>query len=87
MCELEKYMDELKENQPDESIGRALSEYAAIVSGVAEDYTDDVTEQELRQDHPELDFMDEGEIYEVLRQARLLRMRTDTQQNTITNQQ
>lgn len=45
---------------------KALAEYAAIVEQAATDYTNSTTIQEVRTDHPELDFMDDDEIQEIL---------------------
>lgn len=51
-------------------IGNALAQYHNIVKEVAEDYTDDTTAEELRADHPELDFMGDDEIADILNYAR-----------------
>lgn len=55
------------------NIVKALKECMNIVKSIARDYTDMTTVEELRTDHPELDFMDDEEIEEALRQAKLLR--------------
>ena len=53
------------ENKAD--LGSALAEYAAIVKGVAEEYGGNATIKAIRTDHPELDFMDDDEIEEIIR--------------------
>lgn len=74
MCkELKMCMEELQENHTGSEIAGALAEYAQIVKGVSKDYGDDITVAELRDEHPELDFMDEEELEEILQQAKVLR--------------
>ena len=72
MNELKKCINKLQENHTNSEIGQALYEYSQIVSSVAEDYNDD-TMEELRSEHPELDFMDDEELEEILELARGIR--------------
>lgn len=45
----------------------ALKEYSAIVSGTREEFTEgELTIKAIRKDHPELDFMDDDEIQEII---------------------
>jgi hypothetical protein len=45
----------------------ALKEYAAIVKGTREEYTQqELTVKVVREDHPKLDFMDDEEIQEII---------------------
>lgn len=48
----------------------AVAEYAAIVDGIATDYDNTATVETIRKDHPELDFMDDDEITELLNHAK-----------------
>lgn len=52
-----------------ENLAKALAEYSAIVKGIAEEYANDVTVNIIRADHPELNFMDDDEIDEILGHA------------------
>lgn len=54
-------------------IRTALGEYAAIVQGVAKEYADRASVEQIRLDHPELDFMDDDEIEEIIQRAKLCR--------------
>lgn len=73
MCkELKMCMEELQENHTGSEIARALAEYAQIVKRVSRDYGDDITVAELRDERPELDFMDDEELEEILQQAKVL---------------
>jgi hypothetical protein len=51
-------------------IRAALAEYAAIVEGFAKEYTNSTTAETVRAEHPELDFMDDDEIVELLEHAK-----------------
>ena len=77
--ELEQCIGELRVNHTDKEIAGALSEYFQIVKNVSEDYTDASTVADIRTDHPELGFMDDDEIEEILEQARTIRRKTDPQ--------
>ena len=68
--ELERAIGELRVNHTDKEITGALSECFQIVKNVSYDYTDNATAKDIREDHPELGFMDDGEIVEILEQAR-----------------
>ena len=49
------------------NIREALAEYAAIVEGTREEYTqEELTVSAIRRDHPELNFMDDDEIEEII---------------------
>ncbi len=71
--ELERAIGELRVNHTDKEIAGALSEYFQIVKNVSYDYTDNATAKDIREDHPELGFMDDGEIVEILEQAKTMR--------------
>ncbi len=47
----------------------ALAEYAAIVKAVKEDYNGKATVLIIRAEHPELDFMDDEQIQEIINQG------------------
>lgn len=51
----------------------AVTEYLEIVNQVFSDYTDITTVAELRASRPELDFMDDDEIEDILKYAKLKR--------------
>lgn len=52
------------------NLREALAEYAAIVEGTREEYTkEELTISIIREDHPELNFMDDEEIETIIRQA------------------
>lgn len=69
------FHDEIKapETEPEqvetEKIMDTVSEYAAIVDGMATEYTNAATVETVRAEHPELDFMDDEEIAELLEHA------------------
>ena len=65
--------DELNALDNIRDLGGALAEYHNIVKSVADDYTGDTTPSEIRTDHPELDFMDDEEIEDLLRRAKAYR--------------
>ncbi len=71
--EIERCIGELRVNHTDKEIAGAFSEYFQIVKSVSYDYTDAATVAELRADHPELSFMDDDEIEEILEQAKVMR--------------
>ena len=71
--EIEQCIGELRVNHTDKDIAGALSEYFQIVKSVSYDYTGTVTVADLRADHPELNFMDDEEIEEILEQAGTMR--------------
>lgn len=73
MEELTECVEELLQNHTGSDLVQALGEYAQIIKNVAADYTDETTMQELRAEHPELDFMDDEELEEILKQAKELR--------------
>ena len=70
---LEQCIGELRVNHTDKEIAGALSEYFQIVKNVSYDYTDNATVKDIREDHPELGFMDDDEIEGILRQVRIMR--------------
>ena len=72
-AELGKCISELSENHTGAEIAGAFSEYWQIVKSVSRDYGGNTTVAELRDEHPELDFMDDEELGEILRQAKVLR--------------
>lgn len=60
-----KFQDAAKQKKM--NIGAALKEYAAIVKATREEYTEDeLTVSILREEHPELDFMDDDELEEII---------------------
>ena len=71
--ELQQCIGELRVNHTDKEIAGALSEYFQIVKNVSYDYTDNATVKDIREDHPELGFMDDDEIEEILEQATVMR--------------
>lgn len=54
------------------NLGKALIEYAAIVEGIATEYGGTATPEQIKHDHPELNFMDTDEIVTMIRQANRL---------------
>jgi hypothetical protein len=49
---------------------KALEEYTVIVEGLGAEYTQsELTVAIIREEHPELDFMDDEEIENIIRQA------------------
>lgn len=76
--ELNECISELREMHTDKEIAGALSEYFQIVKNVSYDYTDNATVKDIREDHPELDFMDDDEIEEILKQAGTMRHKRET---------
>lgn len=49
------------------SLREALKEYADIVKETREEYTEqELTLKAIREDHPELDFMDDDEIQDII---------------------
>lgn len=77
--ELERCIGELRVNHTDKEIAGVLSEYFQIVKNVSYDYTDNATVKDIREDHPELGFMDNDEIEEILRQASIMRHEPDAE--------
>ena len=75
--ELERAIGELRVNHTDKEIAGALSEYFQIVKNVSYDYTDNTTVKDIREDHPELGFMDDEEIEEILEQATVMRQKRE----------
>lgn len=78
--ELERAIGELRVNHTDKEIAGALSEYFQIVKNVSYDYTDNATAKDIREDHPELGFMDDEEIEEIeeiLKQAAVMRQKRE----------
>ena len=60
-----KFQDAAKQKKM--NIGAALKEYAAIVKATREEYAEDeLTVSILRKEHPELDFMDDDELEEII---------------------
>lgn len=47
----------------------ALLEYAAIVRGIAKEYQGQATIEIIRLEHPELDFMDDEDIQNIIEQG------------------
>lgn len=70
---LEQCIGELRVNHTDKEITGVLSECFQIIKNVSYDYMDNATVKDIREDHPELGFMDDGEIEEILRQAKMMR--------------
>ena len=66
---LEQCIGELRVNHTDKEITGVLSECFQIIKNVSYDYTDNATVKDIREDHPELGFMDDEEIEEILKQA------------------
>lgn len=58
-----------------ENLAKALAEYFTIVKGIAEEYGNGVTVNIVKVDHPELGFMDDDEIDEILGYAEKYRNR------------
>lgn len=54
---------------------KILAEYFAVVVGLAKEYGSDVSVNIVRADHPELNFMDDDEIDEILGHAEKCRNR------------
>lgn len=52
------------------NLREALAEYAAIIEGLATEYTNGTTVETVRAEHSELDFMDGEEIAELLEHAK-----------------
>lgn len=77
--DLERAIGELRVNHTDKDIAEALSEYFQIVKSVSYDYTDAATVEDIRADHPELNFMDDEEIEEILEQAEAMRQKRGPQ--------
>lgn len=60
-----------------EEIKGGLTEYTAIVEGLAKEYTYDATVETVRSEHSELDFMEYDEIEELLEHAKNQRNKKD----------
>lgn len=56
-------------SQDTATFANALAEYAAIVKAVKEDYNGKATVSIIREEHPELDFMDDSQIQEIIDQG------------------
>lgn len=56
-------------SQDTATFANALAEYAAIVKAVKEDYNGKATVSIIREEHPELDFMDDNQIQEIIDQG------------------
>ena len=82
--ELSNCVEELRENHTDKEIACALAEYAQIVENVSRDYTDTATVADLRADHPELDFMDDDDIGDILGLARDMRREREMEEADLT---
>lgn len=74
---LEQCIGELRANHTDKEITGALSECFQIIKNVSYDYTDNATVKDIREDHPELGFMDDEEIEEILKQATAMRQKRE----------
>ena len=74
---LEQCIGELRVNHTDKEITGALSECFQIIKNVSYDYTDNATVKDIREDHPELGFMDDEEIEEILKQATAMRQKRE----------
>lgn len=72
LAELMDFVDELLKTPAGRDAVPALKEYvyAEIVKSVAEIYKDDATAQDLRNDYPEFDFMDDEGLEEILKLAK-----------------
>lgn len=73
--ELRACVEALEKTQSKASIGQAFAEYARLVWSIADDYDNTATVQELRAGHPDLDFMEDDELEEVLAQASVERVK------------
>ena len=74
---LEQCIGELRVNHTDEEITIAFSQYSQIAEDISEGYDDTATVADIRADHPELGFMDDGEIEEILKQATVMRQKRE----------
>ena len=74
---LEQCIGELRVNHTDKEITGVLSECFQIIKNVSYDYTDNATVKDIREDHPELGFMDDEEIEEILKQATAMRQKRE----------
>lgn len=70
---LEQCIGELRVNHTDKEITGVSSECFQIIKNVSYDYTDNTTVKDIWEDHPELAFMDDEEIEEILEQAKTMR--------------
>lgn len=59
-----------------EEMRKALYQYAVIAEDIANVYKDDSTSEDIQRDHPELNFMDEEEIQDLLEVARHQRQKS-----------
>lgn len=75
--ELERAIGELRVNHTDKEITRVFCQHSRIVKGVSEEYTGSATVEDIRADHPELSFMDDDEIEEILEQAKVMRRKRE----------
>lgn len=79
--DLRESIEELQKSRTGKEIAGALSEYFQLVKDIAIDCTDDTAVADLRANEPDLDFMDDDELEEILEQARAIRhMRRDSKQ-------
>ena len=74
---LEQCIGDLRVNHTDKEITGVLSECFQIIKNVSYDYTDNATVKDIREDHPELGFMDDEEIEEILKQATAMRQKRE----------
>lgn len=57
------------------NLSKAIKEYSLIVAGMAKEYTEkELTIDIIRKDHPELNFMDNDEIENIINYANMLRI-------------
>lgn len=70
---LEQCIGELRVNHTDRDVTEMVHALFQIAKDAAGEYTDNVTVAQLRADRPELGFMDDDEIEEILEQAKTMR--------------
>lgn len=70
--ELERAIGELRVDHTDKEITRVFHQYSQIVKSVSEEYPDGATVLDIRADHPEYAFLDNGQIREILGQAAVM---------------
>jgi hypothetical protein len=57
------------------NLSKAIKEYSLIVEGMAKEYTEkELTVDIIRKDHPELNFMDDDEIEDIIKYANTARV-------------
>lgn len=78
--ELDNCYKELEKNHTKNDMAQALIEYDRLVKNIAKDYTDETTIQEIRDEIPELDYMDNEEIKRLLNIAKKIRNETENKE-------